>query len=78
MTTKHGDSMEYNIGDMVIRSFKGSLVWNMIGIITAKQPSPTNSDPYYTIQWLDPEIKSPNSTTWQRHEFVSIEKAKKL
>jgi len=70
--------MEYNIGDMVIRSFKGSLVWNMIGIIITKRPSLINGEPYYTIQWLDQEIRTPNATTWQEHEFVSIEKAKKL
>lgn len=70
--------MDYNIGDMVVRRCFGKHEWDMVGIITAKRPhTRKKGECYYTIQWFDPK-KNTGSTTWQAHEFVLIETAKKL
>jgi|TARA_Y100000015_G_C2381336_1_gene85124 hypothetical protein len=70
--------MEYNIGDMVVRRCFGKYEWQMVGIITAKRRHARKKyDWYYTIKWLDPKFERA-STTWQAHEFVLIETAKKL
>ena len=68
--------MQYNIGDLVVRNFKGELIWDMIGVITDKKPSPFNGEPYYTIKWLD--NSNPYVTTWQANEIELVETAKKL
>ena len=70
--------MVYNIGDIVVRRCFGKCQWDMVGIITAKRPHARKKyDWYYTIKWFDPK-KNTGSTTWQAHEFVLIETAKKL
>ena len=70
--------MVYNIGDIVVRHCLGKCRWDMVGIITAKRPhKDRQGESYHTIKWFDPN-KNTGSTTWQAHEFVSIETVKKL
>ena len=68
--------MQYNIGDLVVRNFKGELIWDMIGIITDKKPWSFGDEPWYAIKWLD--NSNPYVTTWQANEIELVETAKKL
>ena len=77
-TSKHGDNMQYNIGDMVVRYCFGEHRWDMVGVITAKRPNPEKKgESYHTIRWLDSK-KNTGATTWQVDEFDLVEKAKKV
>ena len=70
--------MEYNIGDMVVRYCFREYQWDMVGVITAKRPhDKKEGETYYTIQWFDPS-NNKGADTWQAHEFVLVETAKKL
>ena len=69
--------MIYNVGDLVVRRWKGNILWEMVGIITNVYRDPMGSEwDRHIIKWALPE-QNVDSQGWRLGEFALIEDADK-
>ena len=65
--------MKYNVGDLVVRRWKGNILWEMVGIITHIQEHHWGIEwDSHTIQWTNPE-QNIGGQGWRVGEFELIE-----
>jgi len=69
--------MKYNVGDLVVRRWKGEIQWEMVGFITNVYRDPMGSEwNRHTIHWAKPE-QNVGGQGWRVREFELIEDAVK-
>jgi hypothetical protein len=69
--------MKYNVGDLVVRRWKGEIHWEMVGFITNVYRDPMGSEwNRHIIKWAKPE-HNVDSQGWRLGEFELIEDAVK-
>ena len=68
--------MNYNVGDLVVRRWKGEIHWEMVGIITHIQRHLNGKVGRHIIKWALPEHNI-SSQGWRLGEFVLVEDADK-
>ena len=68
--------MKYNVGDLVVRRWKGEIHWEMVGIITHIQRHLNGTVGRHIIKWSVPE-QNVDSQGWRLGEFALIEDADK-
>jgi len=69
--------MIYNVGDLVVRRWKGEIQWEMVGFITNVYRDPMGSEwNRHTIHWANPEHNI-GGQGWRVREFELIEDATK-
>jgi len=69
--------MKYNVGDLVVRRWKGVTLWDMVGLITSINSHPMGREwDRHNIQWANPEYNI-GSQGWKLGEFELIEDATK-
>ena len=69
--------MKYNVGDLVVRRWKGVIYWDMIGFITSINSHPMGREwDRHIIQWASPRHNI-GGTGWRLGEFELIEDATK-
>jgi hypothetical protein len=70
--------MIYNVGDLVVRRWKGEIHWEMVGFITNVYRDPMGSEwNRHFIKWAKPEHNI-GSTGWRVGEFELIEQTDKI
>ena len=69
--------MIYNVGDLVVRRWKGVIQWEMVGFITNVYRDPMGSEwDRHIIKWAVAEHNL-DSQGWRLGEFALIEDADK-
>jgi len=68
--------MKYNVGDLVVRRWKGEIHWEMVGIITHIERHLNEEFGRHIIKWAKPE-HNVDSQGWRLGEFELIEDAVK-
>ena len=67
--------MNYNVGDLVVRRWKGEIQWEMVGFITHIQEHHWGNEwDTHIIKWAKPE-QNVDSQGWRLGEFALIEDA---
>jgi len=69
--------MKYNVGDLVVRRWKGVIHWEMVGFITSINSHPMGREWYrHNILWSNPSHNI-GTEGWKVGEFELIEDADK-
>ena len=69
--------MKYNVGDLVVRRWKGEIQWEMVGFITHIQEHHWGNEwDTHIIKWANPEHNI-GGQGWRVREFELIEDADK-